>query len=880
MSKTNRILLALVATLLLVAPLAAQTTTGTISGVVRSTDGAPLPGVTVLISSDVLQGTRTVETDANGRFRAVNLPPGSYSVTYTQTGFSPVEESGVAVRIATDTSREVTMTPGVTEEILVQGEGVVVDTTKSTIDTQVDFEFVDSLPNNRLFQDVMSSAPGVNVNQNNPQVHGAADSDNVYLVDGVDTTDPRTQTWGTAINFDTIQEVQIQTAGMPAEFGRVQGGVVNLVTRSGGNEFHGSLRYVQTDVDWVADVDEDAVGGVFSDEQRPAGTLGGPFLKDRFWFFAAGEGRDRDQSFPRETGSDTGVFTQDVSNYKGHYLSGKLTLQANPSNTIVGFWNTDPIDISNAWARYYLGPSVDPRSEAIQEQGGDNTALQWTSVINPSLLLEVKANSYNGNINIVAQGPIGPEPTSFDLVTGFWSGTSLEEYESKRGREGVVASLTKFLDSSLGSHQIKGGLEYLQIKNEVTDIYYPQGNVLFPVGGAFYYRNERINRPGTLVTKNPYQAIYVQDTWTRNNFTLNVGLRTEQIALENNVGREVLKFDFTDQVAPRIGFAVDVNGNSLHGSASRFYDIVSDYVTASLNENGERSLGYIWLPYFYGPGYCSDDAETADGNLDSDCWALVDNSPLFANNTIEDGIDPTYTDEITIGWDQRLGSNMTAGINFIWREQQDAIEDFDLDNNNSFHYTNQPGTWKEYQALELSIRKRLAADRIQFAASWSHAFKNEGFASGSQLSGFGDSSLAVANRFGRLDTDDLVKLAGSYNIPWGGLPTSTEIGLSAYWYTGPVYAQTRARRVGSKTGTEYVSPERLEVGDQWQADVHLEQSFRFGDNINAAIYGDMFNVTDNQDPTSRNGNTLSANFRRPTGSQAPRRYQLGVKFEF
>ncbi len=250
MRKANRILLALGAALLLVAPAVAQTTTGTISGVVRSTDGTPLGGVTVTVSGLGLQGTRNLTTDANGKFRAVNLPPGNYSITYTQTGFSPVEESGVAVRIATDTSREVTMSPGITEEIQVQGESVVVDTTKSTVDTQVDWELIDSLPNNRLFQDVMSSAPGVNVNQNNPQVHGAGSGDNVYLVDGVDTTDPRTQTWGTAINFDTIQEVQVQTAGMAAEFGRVQGGVVNLVTRSGGNDFHGSVRYVQVDTDW------------------------------------------------------------------------------------------------------------------------------------------------------------------------------------------------------------------------------------------------------------------------------------------------------------------------------------------------------------------------------------------------------------------------------------------------------------------------------------------------------------------------------------------------------------------------------------------------------------------------------------------------------
>ncbi len=578
------------------------------------------------------------------------------------------------------------------------------------------------------------------------------------------------------------------------------------------------------------------------------------------------------------------MFNQDISTYEGHYLSGKLTLQANPSNTIVGFWNEDPIDISNAWGRYYLGPSVDPRSEAIQQQGGDNTSLQWTSVINPSLLLEVKANKYAGNINVIPQGAIGPEATLLDLGTGYWSGSTLENYESKRGRQGVVASLTKFLDSSLGSHQIKGGIEYLDIKNEVTDVYYPQGNVVFSYGGSFYLRYSRTNRPGTLETKNPYRALYVQDTWTKDKLTVNLGIRAEQVSLENNVGKEVLKFDFQDQIAPRLGFAYDLNGSSLHGSASRFYDIVTDYITSGLNANGERQQTYLWLPYFYGAGsgYCSNETQDANGSLNSDCWFQVDDSQVFANNTIARNVEPTYTDELTLGYNMRMGANMSAGVNLIWREQKENIEDYDLENDRTFFYDNQPGTWKKYQAAEVSIRKRMAQDHFQFAASWTHAFKNEGFASGSQLAGFADSSFAVINRYGRLDTDNLVKVAGSYSIPWGGLPTSTEIGLSTYYYTGPVYAQTRSRRDPntSKTGTEFVSPKRLEVGDQWSADLHLEQSFRFGSDIEAALYGDIFNITDNQDPTSRNGTVTSANFTKPTGSQAPRRYQLGVKFNF
>lgn len=878
MMKRVTTLLAAGLVLLLGAPALAQTTTGSISGTIVSTDGSALPGVTVEVSGENLQGVRSVTSDANGRFRVINLPPGNYQVTYRLEGFSPVEEDDVSVRIGTDTARQVSMSAGVSEQIVVQGESVIVDTTKTTIDTQVDWELIDSLPNNRLFQDVMSSAPGVQINASNPTVNGAADSDNIYLVDGVDTTDPRTQTWGTAINFDTIQEVQIQTAGIPAEYGRVQGGVVNLVTNSGGNQFHGSARFVVSDVDWVADTKDDAVPAIFGDEKRPSATLGGPLAQDKLWFFIAGEGRDREQNFPRETGSDTGEFATDVSTYEGHYASAKLTWQVNSNNTLTGFYNTDPIDISNAWARYYLGPSVDPRSEATQEQGGDNMSLQWSSVLGASMLFEAKANKYEGNINIVAQGPIGPDPTTLDLVTGYWSGTSLEEYKSVRGREGAQVTLTKFLDSSLGSHQLKGGLEYLKMQNEVTDLYYPQGNFLMTAGGSYLYRAERYDRPGELVTENPYLALFFQDSWTRDRMTLNLGVRAEQVALKNNTGEEVLKFDFTDQIAPRLGFAYDINGNSLHATASRFYDIVTDYVTAGLNRNNESERFYIWLPYYGYGDYCSDHTEDASGNLDSDCWLQVDDYPLVANNSIDSGIDPTYTDEFTLGYDHRLSPHMSGGINLIWREQNDAIEDFDLDDNGSYNYSNVSGSWKKYQAVQLFLRKRLAQDRFQFNASYTYAFKNEGFSTGDQLSGFADSSVSVANRYGDLDTPHLVKAQGSYTIPWGSAPTSTQIGVSGYWYSGPVYASFRRVRVGSGTFSEFIDPD-LEVGEQWQLDLHLEQEFKIGA-IEASVYGDMFNVTDNQDPLNRQGTVTSAAFRNPTSSQAPRRYQLGVKVSF
>lgn len=886
MSKGTRIAAVLATVLLLGLPVLGQTSTGTLSGNVVDTNGEALPGVTVSLSGANLLGTRTQTTDAEGSFRFVSLPPGSYEVAYHLEGFSPVEEGEVTVRIATETQRRVTMSAGVAETIVVTGERVVVDTTKSTVDTAVDWELIDTLATNRTFQSVMELAPGVQVNANNPQVHGAASTDNLYLVDGVDTTDPRTQTWGTAINFDTIQEVQVQTAGVAAEFGRVTGGVVNLVTKSGGNELHGIGRVVVNDVDWTADPKPGTAATTASDEVRPSLSLGGPFVRDRFWFFGAYEGRDREQTFPRESGSDTGVFNTDVSTYEGYYASAKLTLQANPNHSIIAYYNTDPIDISNAWARYYLGPSVDSRSEAIQEQGGYTAALNWTGIFSPTTFAEIKGHSYNGEINVIPQGAVGPEPTFFDFSTGWWSGTTLEHYESERTRDGLNAALSQFLETGLGDHQLKFGVDYLQVENTVNDVYYPQGSFVLTSQGAYAVRFDNYNRQGPLVTENPYLAVYAQDSWKMDRLTVNLGLRAEQITLENNVGEDVLKFDLQDQLAPRLGFAYDLNGNSVHGSASRFYDIVSDYVTAGLNENRERQRILIWLPYYGYGDYCTDQAEGPSGNLDSDCWFEVDDYGLFTSNSIDRGIDPTYTDEITLGYDHRLTSDMSAGINFIWREQKDALEDFDdgtrgdvTPDDNVNHYSNVDGAWKKYQALELVVRKRLADDRVQFITSYTYQIKNEGFSSGSQLSGFADTSLSVVNRYGDLDTPHLFKLDGSYTLPWGNLPTTTTLGLSGFYYSGPVFSSFRNIRRGSNTGAQFADPD-LEVGSQYEIDLHLEQDVSFLDRFSFALYADALNVTNQQRPTLRQGNLASAAFGRPRAWQTPRRYQFGAKFEF
>jgi outer membrane receptor for ferrienterochelin and colicin len=873
----RRLALVIVALALAALPAVAQQQYGTIAGVVADTERQPLPGVTVTLSGPAMQGSRAAVTDDQGRYRFAPVPAGAdYTVRFELAGFNILDQAKVIVNIGRETTINAEMALSqFAETITVAADRIVVDTSKSTVSTAVEWGLIDNLTTDRTFQSVMELAPGVQVGANNPRVHGASDGDNVYLVDGVDTTDPRTQTWGTAINFDTIAEVQVQTAAFAAEYGRVTGGVVNLVTKSGGNEFHGTLRYVQSDKDWASDPKEGVTATVLGTEKRPAASFGGPIARDRLWFFASYESRDREQLFPRATDSTNSEFYTDTSTYEGHYLSGKLTWQLNPNHAIVGYYNEDPIDISNAWARYYLGTGVDPRSEATQQQGGNTGTLQWTGVLSPSMFLEARYGTYNGEINLIPQGPLGPEPTYLDYATGYWSGTTLESYASKRTRDNVNFAFNKFLETDSGSHQLKAGIEWLEVKNTVVDVYYPSAGLGAPGEFVGLWEGEPVdrtvisNRPGELTTKNPYWAIFVQDAWKLGNLTLNFGLRAEQVTLKNNVGREVVKFDLQDQIAPRLGFAWNINGSNLHGSASRFYDIISDYVTAGLNQNNEQATYYTW-----------------DGTQ----WVEEFTYPRFANNSVDPDLKPQYTDEYTLGYDQRLSDNWAITANYVNRRSKDAVEDVDagilgdpVADDGEFYYTNVPDTWMKYQGIEIGLKKRMAADRFQFIASYTYVLENKGVWSGAgtnafadQLGGYLDNSAAVANRYGDLDTPHLAKFDGSYTFPF-----NLTIGLSAFYYSGPYYAWYQRVSTPKGTGNEFTeAPGAREVGSVWQADLHLEQSFNLGKSMSISVYGDALNLTDNQDPTNRQGRTTSGAFQNPTAWQTMRRYQVGAKFEF
>jgi len=296
----------------LLAPLGlAQRTTGDILGTVVDGTGAMLAGVSVSVSGPNIAGSQTAATSAGGVYRIGNLPPGTYSVSYSLSGFQPKTLRGVRVSIGATIEENVSLSVSqLTETVDVVAEAAVVDTTSSEIGTNFNNDWVKNAPTRRYgFYDLVAHAPGsvkagdgIRYAEQRTQVFGGSYDSNAFQLDGVNVTDTYWAEGFAEPNPDAIEEVEVLSLGAPAEYGNLMGGVYNIVTKQGTNEFHGDARaFYQSDgLTWSNTDDVRNPDGSFADacgdERCPfkrgdyyevTAQLGGPIVKDKLWFFAS-----------------------------------------------------------------------------------------------------------------------------------------------------------------------------------------------------------------------------------------------------------------------------------------------------------------------------------------------------------------------------------------------------------------------------------------------------------------------------------------------------------------------------------------------------------------------------------------------------------------
>lgn len=452
---------------------AAWADSGGLRVTINGANGQPVAGATVKVSSPDSLVSRTGVTDANGHVRLIGLDPATnYTVQVAAPGHSDFSANEVAVVSGKDLSVGYTLhapdaaSPSdakTLDALVVTGASLAaIDTTSATVSSTLNLDIVESLPTGRSYQSYLQLVPGVKPSSggnpssksgvNYSDIGGATgtSTDNVYMIDGVDVTDNQTGTFGANFNSEIIQEQQVITGGVPAEYAGGSGLISKVVTKSGGDEWHGSLNYYLQN-DRLVEKDEHNTSGGFSTYDT-AFTLGGPIVKEKLWFFASYQKKYREDDV---LNPDTGEAMRTVDS-DGRYAFFKATWQMTENDRLTASFFSDPTELSGSRTATTLN-----NRDFAQKQGGDNYKLEYSHNWG-NLLFNAYAFRHEGELSqIPAVSDVSLNNVAFfntpstvaDRSQG-GGGTSLE---TTRDRDEFGLSLEYYLDTALGTHTIKGG---------------------------------------------------------------------------------------------------------------------------------------------------------------------------------------------------------------------------------------------------------------------------------------------------------------------------------------------------------------------------------------------------------------------------------------
>jgi len=467
--------------------------TGTITGVVQSADHVPLAGATVSVTSPELLGRRTAMTDVNGVYIIKGLSPGTYAVAFEIANFQPATREGVEITVGATADLNTTMT------LLGRTETVTVTATVPSPVATVAFSQaytkrdVDLLPVGRRPQDIAELAPGLtNVTPNPSQVtiSGATAFDNVFMVNGVDIDDNLFGSPHGLYIEDAIAETNILTGGISAEYGRFTGGVINIITKSGGNSFSGSVRENFSNPTWIRQTPREQASNITHADvlsKTSEGTFGGPLVNDRLWFFAAGRylGSDTPQTFVLSEASTTrhDVNKRGELKFTGSLASGH-TLSADYTNNSLVQTNVFSLNSSS------LDPSV---------------------LINPSTPNTLFVSNYNGVIarQYFAMLQYSQKENAFEGAGGTNPALSASPFRTRGVTPGIAANLLYAAPffSALDPEQRNNRQFTGSVSRTLSS---RKGGTHDLKAGGEYFRSQRTGGNSQSATGYVFQADYVQ----------------------------------------------------------------------------------------------------------------------------------------------------------------------------------------------------------------------------------------------------------------------------------------------------------------------------------------------------------------------------------
>lgn len=583
----------------------AQQATGTIAGTIQDASGAVIPGVTVTLSSPgIIGGNQTAITNEQGAYRFTRLVPGAYGIKAELTGFRVAERQNVVVNADVTVRGDLTLEVGnVADTVTVTGEVSLLDTTTALHQAVLDRKTLDQLPTGNDLWSIGRMVPGVllskydvggseSYQQSTATAHGSTNAEQKYAIDGMDTAWTGGDGGSVMVYYDSMmfQEVNYQVGSISAE--NSQGGVVmNMVTKTGTNDFHGSFNFSGTKPRFQSsnvsgDLLTQLLAGIPARVKQAnpnlvpgnkilgmfdsAATVSGPIARNKLWFSNTWRLESLNQLIPGSYNPDGTQFVDDNRIKNG---SVKVSWQASTNSQLHYTYSR------NLKFRYhriaFTGASyIEQRATRIQHQPADIQQLKYTATLSPKMVMDIGASLQKGESPYTEQKEIqhGDIPR-LDLITLVGS-VAAPTYSIQPQYKGILnASISYFA----GRHDLKAGYQFGRNMNRTKDwsvSHYPSGLVARYSNGVPASVVE-YNTPSDYRSYWHDHAVYVQDKFTpTRKLTLNLGLRLQKTNgwvpplcqattpfVNGQCFEKISKVPDWFDVAPRFALVYDIFGN-------------------------------------------------------------------------------------------------------------------------------------------------------------------------------------------------------------------------------------------------------------------------------------------------------------------------------
>jgi hypothetical protein len=714
--------------------LAQDITRGSLAGVVRDQTGAVVAGATVKLSSP--SGDRETSTGPGGEYLFLNLVPGGgYSVSVEQPGFSVAKASGITIRLAQRSTVDLTLEVGqAAQSVEVTAQGAeLIDLQSTAIGATVTESLYENVPVGRNISALIQMAPGVvdsgGAGAANPSINGASGLENQYIINGANTTDPgfggfgtysrQYGSLGTGINFDFIQEVQVRSGGFEAQYGQALGGVVNVITKTGTNEYHGGVYAYFSPQQFERarpnpwDYNTETV--------RPrvlnTGTydfgfdIGGWLVKDKlFWYGGFNPQYNHAYRLAPPEFSNASLGPVDIRTRILNY-TGKVNYNISSNHQVEGSVFGDPSDVPVGFTRFTsLAADDDLRASGL-DYGSRTWTGRYTGVLSRNWIFTANYSNYFNKFTetpkyqgyqITDNVPV-QERTGTQRIYG-----GLGFLENTESRADQINAMTTWNANVLGTHQIDLGygwedIEYDDFQRRTgADFAIPSRPEFGETAGLTQYGATlirthvdpadlsspvvlRVTRGNysnpSVVTNTKYHSAFIQDSWNiGNRVTIKPGVRWEYQRMRGTIN----SYTFAGNWAPRIGFTIDPTGSrrqKIFANWGRFFEkIPLDIAVRAFSAESEvRGALYRDQP----GGTVSLGPENYVGNLYPSTnyttsgagQALRFTGGSTATTIVAGGTKSQYQDEIVAGYEREFGGGTAISARFVHRSLRRILED-------------------------------------------------------------------------------------------------------------------------------------------------------------------------------------------------------------